>query len=809
MFSNDLHGMHMRNLLAVLCVALLAASCSTVPTSNIQRLPGRMDDGRTLLPNGWILSPAGSSIDLGDLPLGMRISPDGRIAAIVNSGEGKQTISLVDIQVRRVLQTLPIKRSWMGVCFNSTGNRIFVSAGNDNGIHEYAFDRDSAVYLRTIALGRPFPQQDISPTDVAIGSRDSLLFVVTKGNNSLYKVELSSGKIVGALSFEHPLYSCALDEQRHCVYVSVWGGSQVAVVDRDSMTLKKLVPVGDHPNEMVLTKDGTRLFVANANFNTVSVIGLESMKVIETISTSISPDALNGSTPNSLALSPDNSTLYIANADNNFLAVIDISKFGESRSKGFIPTGWYPTVVRCVDDVVLVANGKGMISKANPHHEYIASLLQGTLSVIPAPSNDELVKYSAEVFQNTPITRTHPAQAWGDENPIPKLQSTGSPIKHVFYVIKENRTYDQLFGDLPEGNGDSALSLFGRDVTPNHHALAEEFALLDNYYEDAEVSADGHNWSMAAYATDFVEKTWPTYYGGRGGEYVYEKEGIASPSEGYIWDDCLKHNVSLRNYGEFVDDEDTANGASRVKASGLVSRTSPSYRGWDLDYSDVKRFEAWRKEFDAYEAGDSLPQFQIIKLPNDHTAGTKKNSLSPRAMVAQNDRALGMLVERISHSRYWKESAVFVLEDDAQNGPDHVDAHRSIALVVSPYTKRNFVDHTMYSTSGMLRTMELILGLPPMSQYDACATPMFASFSSSPDMTPFVARTNVIDLQEKNALGAYGQERMEAFNLSREDEVPDNEFNEIIWKSVKGAASEMPAPVHSTFIITGARDDDD
>ncbi len=799
----------MKNFFAILLIAVFISACSPISTNSVQQLPGKMDDGRTLLPNGWILSPAGSSIDLGDLPLGMQVSPDGKFAAIVNSGEGKQTISLVNIHTQRLIQTLPIKKSWMGVCFNSQGNRIFVSAGNDNGIHEYVFEHDSASYLRTIELGKPFPKEDISPTDITINNGNTLLYVATKGNNSLYKIELSSGKILGVLAFSHPLYSCAIDEKRHLVYVSVWGGSEVAVVDDDSMTTKKFISVGDHPNEMVQTKDGKRLFVANANFNSVSVIGLDAMKVIETISTSVSPDALNGSTPNSLALSPDNSTLYVANADNNFLAVIDVEQFGVSRSKGFIPTGWYPTVVRCVDNLLVVANGKGMISKANPHHEYIASLLVGTLSFIPAPSKEDLAKYSAQVFQNTPLTRTYSAQTWDEENPVPKSRSTRSPIKHVFYIIKENRTYDQVFGDLSQGNGDSALCLFGRDVTPNHHALAEEFALLDNYYEDAEVSADGHNWSMAAYATDFVEKTWPTFYGGRGGEYVYEKDGITSPSNGYIWDDCVRHNVSLRNYGEFVDEEDTANGTSRVKASGLLTKTSPSYRGWDLDYSDVKRADAWLKEFDAYDEGDSLPQFQIIKLPNDHTAGTRKGSLSPRAMVAQNDRALGMIVERISHSRFWKESAVFVLEDDAQNGPDHVDAHRSIALVVSPYTKRHYVDHTMYSTSGMLRTMELILGLPPMSQYDASATPMFASFSSSPDITPFIARKNIIDLQEKNALGAFGQARMEAFNLSREDMVPDNEFNEIIWKSVKGAASEMPPPVHSTFILTGDRDDDD
>ncbi len=709
----------MKKLLTLLCFSFLFAACSAIPANSDRRLPGKMDDGRTLLPNGWILSPAGRSIDLGDLPLGMQISPDGKFAAIVNSGEGKQTISLVDINTERVVQTLPIKKTWMGVCFNKQGSRMYVSAGNDNGIHEYALEHDSASYLRTLQLGKEYPEQDISPAGIAMNSEGSILYVATKGNNSLYKIEVSSGNVLKVLAFSQPLYSCSVDEQRHRVYVSVWGGSEIAVVDADSMLARKFIPVGDHPNEMVQTKDGARLFVANANFNTVSVIDLEGMKVIETISTSLSPDALNGSTPNSLALSPDNSTLYVANADNNFLAVIDVEKFGHSRSKGFIPTGWYPTVVRSVDNLLLVANGKGMISKANPHHEYIASLLVGTLSFIPVPTEEALEKYSAQVFQNTPITRTHPDQAWDQQNPIPKSPSTRSPIKHVFYIIKENRTYDQLFGDLPQGNGDSTLCLFGRDVTPNQHALADEFALLDNYYEDAEVSADGHNWSMAAYATDFVEKTWPTYYGGRGGEYVYEQEGIASPSIGYIWDNCIRHSVSFRNYGEFLYTDDTANGVSPIKASGLLNHTSPQYRGWDLDYPDVERAKAWTQEFDAYETGDSLPQFQIIRLPNDHTAGTKKSALTPRAMVADNDRALGMIVERISHSKFWKESAIFVLEDDAQNGPDHVDAHRSIALVVSPYTKRKFVDHTMYSTSGMLRTMELILGLPPMSQ-DRC-----------------------------------------------------------------------------------------
>jgi YVTN family beta-propeller protein len=810
-FSHTINkiGSPMKNLSSLLPALLFLAACSTVPTNSPRQLPGILDDGRTLLPNGWILSPAGTYVELGDLPLGMHISPDGKFAAVVNSGQGKQTVMIVNIPERRVVQTLPIKKSWMGIRFNHKGDKLYVSGGNDNAVNEYAVTHDSVTFVRSIFLGKKYPEENISPTDIVLKWNDSVLYVATKGDNALYAIDAASGNILRKVQFAQPLYSCLVDEKRGLMYASVWGSAQIAIVEEESFSVKQLISVGDHPNEMVETKDGRRLFVANANNNSVSVIDLEAQKSLETVSTSLSPDAPNGSTPNSLALSSDDKALYVANADNNYLVVVDVEKFGQSRTKGCIPTGWYPTVIRCVDTLLLVANGKGMMSKANPNHEYIASLLKGALSFIPVPSEKELEKYSAEVVQNTPLTRAHPVQVWDENNPIPKTQGRSSPIKHVFYIIKENRTYDQVFGDLRKGNGDSSLCIFGEDVTPNHHALAEEYALLDNYYEDAEVSADGHNWSMAAYATDFVEKIWPTSYGGRGGEYVYEKEGITSPSMGYIWDDCIRHNVSLRNYGEFIYEDDTANGKSRVKASGLLTRTSPAYRGWDLDYPDVKRAEVWINEFDACERGDSLTQFQIIKLPNDHTAGTRKGSRSPRAMVAENDRGLGMIVDHISHSRYWKESAIFVLEDDAQNGPDHVDAHRSIALLISPYTKRKSVDHTMYSTSGMLRTMELILGLPPMSQYDASATPMFASFTSSPDVTPFILRENIIDLHEKNAVGAFGQERMEAFNLTREDAAPDIEFNEIIWRSVRGAKSDMPAPVRSAFVPACSNDEDD
>ncbi len=796
----------MKSLLLLLCI-FFAGCAADAPSLLSQRdfQPGKMPDHRILLPNGWMLSPAGTSVSVGDLPLGMDISPDGKFAAIVNSGESGATISVIDLVKKENVQTIRMVSLWNGVRFLHGGNEFYVTTGNENSVIHFELGNGIAEPVDTIQLGKKFPAENISPTGLDVSRNDSTLYVVSKGNNSVYKIDRVRKTILLTLQLEHDLYSCLYDDDRGVLFVSEWGGKEIAVVNADSLRLIRAIPVGDHPTEMAETKDGKRLFVANANNNTVSVIDIGAGKVIETISTALSPDALNGSTPNSLALSAGDKTLFVANADNNCLAVIDISKFGQSRSKGFIPTGWYPTEVRVVDGALLVTNGKGEISKANPHHEYIGGLLRGTLSFIPSPTNTDLEHYSAEVFQNTPLTRTSTAPQRETNNPIPLHEGDASPIKHVFYIIKENRTYDQVFGDISRGNGDSSLCIFGADVTPNEHAIADEFVLLDNFYVDAEVSADGHNWSMAAYATDYVEKTWPTFYGGRGGEYDFETEGITTPTEGYIWDNCIRHDVSMRNYGEFYyNDEKSKQWV--VSATGLRGRTSPDFYGWDLNYPDVERAKAWEREFTQYEMGDSLPQFEIIRLPNDHTAGTRKGGHSPRAMVADNDQAVGMVVDRISHSKYWKESAIFILEDDAQNGPDHVDAHRSTALVISPYIKHHFVDHTMYSTSGMMRTMELILGIPPMTQYDASATPMYFAFTPQPNLVPFDLRKPRIDLHEKNALGVYGQRSMAAMNLRREDAAPDHEFNEIIWKSVKGSTSAMPAPVHSAFVFVHDED---
>jgi phospholipase C len=405
-----------------------------------------------------------------------------------------------------------------------------------------------------------------------------------------------------------------------------------------------------------------------------------------------------------------------------------------------------------------------------------------------------------------PFTNKKTALAEGETgNPIPRKQGGQSPIKHVFYIIKENRTYDQVLGDLPKGNGDKSLCLFGNNVTPNHHALANEFVLMDNFYVDAEVSADGHNWSMAAYATDVVEKTWPTSYGKRGGTTNYEGGRKATyPKDGFIWDYCKRAGITYRSYGEFGEYDN-----AHIKS--LQGHMGPHSPGFDLDVKDQVRVDAWEHDFDSLLTINAVPQFSTLRISNDHTSGQKKGKYTPIAAVADNDLAIGRILEHLSNSPIWKDAVVFILEDDAQNGPDHIDAHRSPVFVAGPYVKRNAVVHSMYSTSGVLRTIELILGLPPMSQYDAAALPLYECFTSKADFASYKCKPAQVDLDRRNIAVNKSSKLSESFNFKEEDAAPDLALNEVIWKAIKGENSVMPAPKRSAFVILEKKkkDDDD
>jgi hypothetical protein len=425
----------------------------------------------------------------------------------------------------------------------------------------------------------------------------------------------------------------------------------------------------------------------------------------------------------------------------------------------------------------------------------------------------QLKQHTARAYQCMPRTPSATNTTNLDGNPIPRKVGDLSPIKYCIYIIKENRTYDQVLGDMPEGNGDPSLCLFPERVTPNHHKLARDYVLLDNFYVESEVSADGHEWTMGAYATDFVEKTWPLSYGhNRHKKYPYPAEGnfpIAMPAGGYLWDRAREAGVSYRSYGEFVSNGKTTNAPGTSRVAALRGHFDPWFRGFDMDYPDVLRAQRFISELNRFEREGEMPRLQIVRLPNDHTSGTTTNKPTPIAAVADNDLALGRLVEAVSRSKFWPQTAIFVVEDDAQNGPDHVDAHRTIAYAISPYVKRGSVDSTMYSTASMLRTMELILGLKPMSQFDAAAMPMFNSFQSKADLRPYKALPANVDLNARNPKTAWGSKLSEKMDFTKEDAADDLLLNEVIWRSVRGADSPMPAPKRAAFVFAHREKDDD
>jgi len=775
-----------------------------------------IESQRVSLPNGWKLTPVGQQLPLGDLPLNMILSSSKKYLAVTNNGQSDQYVQLFDVAANRLLDSVIMAKSWLGLAFSADEKFLYASGGNDNWVVKFSLKNNKLIPSDTLILDKPWPVK-ISIAGITLDDAAHTLYVVTKEDNSLYTLDVNTKKVTGQFPLGGEGYTCLLSPDRRILYISCWGCNKVILFDTGKRSISGSIPVGDNPNEMCLTDNGNFLFVANANDNSVSVIDTRQRRLIETLNSALFPDSPSGSTTNSLTLGEDEKTLYIANADNNCLSVFDVSQPGNSVSKGFIPTGWYPTCVRTARNNLFISNGKGLTSLANPfgpqpNHEsdevvyqkggktnktrvqYIGGLFRGTLGILPVPDATQLSVFSQAVYKNTPYSKIRDSESEGEPgNPIPMKLGDTSPIKHVFYVLKENRTYDQVLGDLPQGNGDTSLVLFGEKITPNQHALAREFVLLDNFYVDGEVSADGHNWSMGAYATDYLEKNWPTTYGDRGGTYPGEgKREIANNKDGFIWDFCKRYGVSYRTYGEFTD-------GNKPNIPVLEDHFCTYFTSWDMRVRDTVRFSQWKRDFDSLLATGSVPQLNTLRFINNHTEGLSLGRPTPVAHVADNDLAVGLFVEYLSHSPIWNESVIFIVEDDAQNGPDHVDAHRTIAFVAGGFVKTGYVDHTMYSTSSMLRTIELILGLPPMSQYDASATPMWRCFNKKAEHKPFVSRACNVDLNEKNTRLSHWSKLSEGFNFAKEDRAPDAEFNEVIWRAIKGYDSPCPAPVHAAF----------
>jgi YVTN family beta-propeller protein len=798
--------------------------------------PGRQPGGATLLPNGWRIAPTGKHVQVGDLPLNMAPAPDGRFFVITNNGWTRPTLTVFDTKTEQVTGRVNLDNAWLGLAWAPDGSRLYSAGAAENTIYEFSWSNASLKEAGRIAIGSPERRTGGEFLNagfiggLAISPDGRRLYAVHVFGLAVSAIDLETRKEIKKVSVAAEPYTALMAADGQTLFVSLWGGGKVLMFSADTMEAVGEIAVGPHPNAMIQSKDGSRLFVACANTNAVWVVDLATRSAKEQISVALYPNAPVGTTPNSLALSPDGTKLLVANADNNTVAVVDVTKPWGSKVEGWVPVGWYPTSVMFAADGsrFFVLNGKGLTSEPNPRGpqpggvrldgRYTGNLLTGALSIIRTPDQAALAAMTRRVIDLTPYkdaTRLSPANA-PIATPIPRRVGGTSPIKYVFYVIRENRTYDQVLGDIARGNGDPSLTLFGEEITPNAHALVREFTQFDNFYVDAEVSYDGHAFSMGAYATDVAEKLWPTNYGGRGTPYLSEGGftlrdqygNFSAPPLGYLWDFAKRANVSVRSYGEFASWR-RRGGEVRADVPGLEGLVHPAYPPFDLSVPDQERADIWLEEFRQFEKDGKLPRLSIIRLGNDHTNGTSPGSPTPRAMVADNDFALGRIVEAISHSRYWKESAIFVLEDDAQNGPDHVDAHRSVLLSISPFSRRRSLDSTLYTTSGVLRTIELILGLPPMSQYDAAATPMYAAFQPTPDSTPYSVRTARVPFNEKNDWSSPGARASLRMNLREADMAPELELNEILWQSVRGVGSVMPPPRRTGFIRSIGDDDDD
>lgn len=802
-------------------------------------------------PQGWFLTPAGQQVQLvdqnsgvyADRPYGIAISPDGKTLIISNDGQSTQSLMVVNRATGAILQTIPYQAPealYIGVAYSPDGKHVYASAGGNNKIRVYDVNGQTLTETGPILL--PLPPTPSGGTvnlyagGLTISNDGKTLYVADNLGDAMSVVDLTNHTVETTVPVGHNPYTVVLSKDGKSAYVSNWGEKTVSVVDVDDADpeVKKTINVGTHPNAMALNPTNSELYVANADSDDISVIDTHTNQVIRTIDLSPYPGAKEGSSPNALTVSPDGKTLYVANATNNDLAVIQLGTVcSADKVEGLIPTAWYPAGVVISPDgsQLAVINAKGLGAGPNPNgpnpyfnpdsppNQYVGSMIQGSLSLIDVPNEQTLKQYTQQVVQNNGFDEGSKVRVTGvpQENVIPLRPGDPSPIKHVIYVIKENRTYDQVLGNLGQGNGDPGLTLFGNESAPNQRALAKQFVTLDNFYADAEVSADGWNWSTGALANTYVQKNWPANYSnspGRNRPYDFEGGNYATspgsdPQDAFIWNKLSDAGIDYRNYGFRVfGGKVAADATGNTTEPRLAANTDLKYAGYDLTKPDSlpelfatpdnpnppTRIDEWLREFNQYVASGYLPTAEFVRLPNDHTSGTKVGAPTPRAYMADNDYALGKLVEAVSHSPYWKDTAIFVVEDDAQNGPDHVDAHRTITQVISPYTQTGKVDSTFYSTVSMLRTMELIVGIGPMSQYDAAATPMLNSFTNAPDFTSYTAIRPTQSLTEKNPVDAPLAAAAETVNWTVEDQNETLE-NQMIWKSVKGANSEMPTPV--------------
>ncbi|MBI3877924.1 MAG: bifunctional YncE family protein/alkaline phosphatase family protein [Verrucomicrobia bacterium] len=860
---------------------------------------GRTATNHAVTPVNQIVTPAGTQVELPGLrPQTLALSPDGRL--LVTAGKTSELV-VVDPATRKILQrvTLPSEKqneprpgvvspnilqpdekgqvSFTGLIFSPDGRRIYLS--NVNGsIKVFNVAADGTVtgsHSIPLPLANAPRRKEEIPAGLAVSLDGKKLYIALNLSNRLGEFDTATGKLLRAFEVGGAPYDVALAAGK--AYVSNWGGRRpqpgdltgpagrgtevkvdpvthianegsVTVIDLETGVTRTEVLVHLHSSALAVTPDFRHVVCANAASDNLSVVETATDRVIETIWVKQSPADLFGASPNALAFDAKGKTLYVANGTQNAVAIVEFNP-GKSQLLGLIPVGWFPgaLVFDAPRKALCVANIKGLpavmkTDKQTGQPGFNSHQYSGSLSLVPVPSRKALPALSAIAWKNyrrEQIAFTKlPPRPGQPARPVPERIGEPSVFKHVVYVIKENRTYDQVLGDVKAGNGDASLCIFGERITPNQHRLVREFALLDNTYCCGILSADGHQWSTTAFATDYMEKSFAgfprSYPDGMGED---ETDALAYAPTGFLWDNALKHGKTLRNYGEFalpaVRWADKRKGdpkwadcwrefreltgeiifASTPAVASLRPHLATNSVGWDMAVPDQFRAKYFINELKQFEVKGEFPNLVIICLPNDHTSGTKAGTPTPAAYVADNDLAFGQIVEAISRSKFWRETAIFAIEDDPQAGFDHVSGYRTTAYCISPYTRRGTVVSTQYNTTSLIRTMEQILGLPPMNQFDATATPMFDCFTDTPDFTPFTAVPNNVPLDQMNLAAntikdpllrqhANASARM---NFKQPDKCPEDLLNRILWHAMKGSAASYPA----WAITVGAKDWDD
>jgi YVTN family beta-propeller protein len=734
------------------------------------------------LPTGAFLDPVAAAHRVGNFPLAMVASPDGKQLALLLNGYRQRAVQVIDRASGEVLQTLDQGAAFLGLTFSPDGKTLFASGGDEDVVYVYRWENGRATADGTIAIATKKQPKDHGvayPGGLACSPDGRYLYVAENLGDAVSVIDLHTRLLARRMRTD--AYPYAIVATKDAVYVSCWGDNTVNVFRGDRRTR---IEVGRHPSAMLL--QGSRLYVTSASTDSIAVVDTATRKVVKTLTDSPPAGPHEGSTPNALVMSSDGKRLFVAEGDNNAVAV-----FEGGRLTGRVPVEWYPAALVRIGSTIVVANAKGAGTAPNPEEGQTKHGAGYTLAQI----NGSVIEFK-ESIDAAPLTkRVAAANGWSGKT---TAKAAYPPFKHVIYIIKENRTYDQVLSDIPAGDGDKSLLFFGPATSPNHHALAERFGLFDRFFVNAEVSATGHNWSTAAYATDYTEKTVPTSYAGKGRSYDYEgtnrnqliddDDDVAAPANGYLWNAALRKGITLRNYGEFVvEGPDIKRPEPHMSVkSKLNPHTSPDYPGFDLDVTDQHRADVWMREFEGYAAKGNLPALQIIRLPNDHTSGGSKGKPTPQAYFADNDLALGRMIDAVSHSQFWKDTVFFILEDDAQSGPDHVDSHRSILFVVSAYNRPGVV-HRFVNTTDVLATIEEILGLSSMSQFDFYGRRLRDIFASEPDLRPYTVLRPAVDLNDKNPDNPTAKESAK-LDFSKEDKADDDAFNRILWRLIKGDA---------------------